>query len=160
MPSTGQRRHALHRLAARIRVRPGRALPRYAKALLAAEIVSVYVRVRFLLWRRDLRSIVSRIRVSSAAAPARSAPGTVDTRLVAVRLGAAVRRTLNVLPTDSRCLVQSLVLSRLLSTRAISSTLVIGARPEPRFDAHAWVEHEGEAVLPPQGFDELRLIEI
>ena len=128
--------------------------------VLAAEILSVYLRVRWLMWRQDIRSIVSTIRVSPAAQPARFEPGSLEARLVAVRLGTAVRRTLSVLPTDSRCLVQSLVLSRLLSARAISSTLVIGARPEQRFAAHAWVEHEGEPVLPPHGFDELRLVEM
>jgi hypothetical protein len=52
------------------------------------------------------------------------------------------------LPTDTRCLTRSLVLSRLLARRAIPSTLVIGVRSEPSFLAHAWVEHGGSAVLP------------
>ncbi|MGB0094481.1 MAG: lasso peptide biosynthesis B2 protein [Solirubrobacteraceae bacterium] len=128
--------------------------------MLAAEILIVYLRVRWLMRRQDIRSVVSTVRVSSPRRPVGVETSSLEDRLVAVRLGVAVRRTLSVLPTDSRCLVQSLVLSRLLSARAISSTLVVGARPEPRFDAHAWVEHEGLPVLPPQGFDELRLVEM
>jgi len=130
------------------------------KMMLAGEILSVYLRVRWLMRRHDIRTVVAAVRVSCQCAPVGVEPGSLESRLVAVRLGVAVRRTLSVLPTDSRCLVQSLVLSRLLSTRSISSTLVIGARAEPRFDAHAWVEHEGVPVLPPLGFDELQLVEI
>jgi hypothetical protein len=52
------------------------------------------------------------------------------------------------LPTDSRCLVRSLVYLSLLSRRGIEGTLVIGARTEPEFAAHAWVEVEGEPMLP------------
>ena len=69
-------------------------------------------------------------------------------------------RTLRVLPTNSRCLVQSLVLSRLLATRGIPSTLVIGARSDSTFMAHAWVEHGGYPLLPREGFDEYRLPEL
>ena len=141
-------------------IAPDGRLPRHAKALLAAEILSVYLRVRWLMSRQDIRSIVSRIRVRPADRPALTGSGSPESRLVAIRLGSAVRRTLNMLPTDSRCLVQALVLSRLLSVRAISSTLVIGARTQPQFVAHAWVEYDGQPVLSTQGFDELRLVEI
>jgi hypothetical protein len=71
-----------------------------------------------------------------------------------------VTKTLRVLPTDSRCLVQSLVLSRLLATRGIPSTLVIGARSDSTFMAHAWVEHGGYPLLPQEGFEEYRLLEL
>ena len=64
------------------------------------------------------------------------------------RLGKVVGRTLGVLPTDSRCLIQSLVLVRILARRAIPSKLVIGVRRSSEFQAHAWVEHEGQAILP------------
>jgi hypothetical protein len=130
------------------------------KVVLATEILIAYLRVRWLMRRRDIRSIVATVRVTRRRRAVEVASGSSDDRLVADRLGIAVRKTLRVLPTDSRCLVQALVLSRLLSARAISSTLVIGARPEPTFDAHAWVEHDGRPVLPPQGFDELRLVEM
>lgn len=135
-------------------------MPIRLKVVLAAEIIGVYLRVRWLMRRHDIRSIVAAMRVPSATQPAGLAPGSLEARLLAVRLGGAVRQTLGLLPADSRCLVQSLVLSRLLSARAIPCTLVIGARSEPQFSAHAWVEHEGHPVLPPRGFDESRLVEI
>ena len=50
-------------------------------------------------------------------------------------------------PGDSRCLIRSLVLVRVLARRAIPSMLVIGVRKNPGFKAHAWVEHEGKAIL-------------
>jgi hypothetical protein len=67
---------------------------------------------------------------------------------VARRLGRAVGKTLRLLPTDSRCLIRSLVLTRLLARRAIPNTIVIGVRKAPDFQAHAWVEHEGRPILP------------
>ena len=60
----------------------------------------------------------------------------------------AVARTLRLLPTDSRCLMRSLVLSALLARRGIDSSLVIGVRTAEAFGAHAWVEHEGRPLLP------------
>ena len=133
---------------------------RRPKLILAAEIVIVYVRVRWLMRHRDIRDVVSAVRSSVPQRLGGVESESVEPRLVALRLGVAVQRTLNLLPTDSRCLVQSLVLLRLLAARAISSTLVIGARSAPRFDAHAWVEQDGLPVLPPQGFEDLRLVEI
>lgn len=79
---------------------------------------------------------------------------------MALRLGNAVDRTLSVLPTDSRCLVQSLVLTRLLSARGVPSTLVIGAHSTAQFEAHAWVEYQGRPVLPPGEFLNSRLLEL
>jgi len=143
-----------------LRVTPRRPVPGRLKPVLAAEILIVYVQVRWLLRRQDVRSVVSSARASSPGRAPDVEFTSLEDRLVAVRLGGAVRRTLNVLPADSRCLMQSLVLSRLLSARAISTTVVIAARSEPEFEAHAWVEHERVPVLPPRGFDELRLVEI
>ena len=74
---------------------------------------------------------------------------------MALRLGRAVVKTLRLLPTDSRCLIRSLVLSRILSRRAIPHTLVIGVRNDPEFMAHAWVEHEGYPVLPAGNYTRL-----
>lgn len=74
-------------------------------------------------------------------------PDEQSAYLSGLRLGRAVSRTLRLLPTDSRCLVRSLVLTGLLARRGLSSTLVIGVRPEPEFAAHAWVEHAGEPLL-------------
>jgi hypothetical protein len=67
---------------------------------------------------------------------------------------------LKLLPGDTRCLVRSLVLTRLLARRGIACTLVIGARTAPTFLAHAWVEHGGHAVLDPGDGSFPRLAEI
>jgi hypothetical protein len=114
-----------------------------AKLRLVAEIVVTYGRVRWLLGRRDLPSVVAALRGEGAH--------TTDRRRQATgaRLGQAVARTLGVLPFDSRCLVRSLVLTRMLASRGIDSVLVIGVRVEPAFTAHAWVESGGRALLEP-----------
>ena len=130
-----------------------------AKLLLAVEILDSYVQARWQLRRADVRDVVSALRSDGANCRA-GVPASNDSQAVAERLGSAVRRTLRVVPTDSRCLIQSLVLSRLLSARGISSTLVIGACPKPDFAAHAWVEHHGHAVLPPGAFYDSRLVEL
>lgn len=130
-----------------------------AKLLLAVEILGAYARARWQVRRADLRDAVSALRSDGANCRA-GLPASNDSQAVAERLGAAVRRTLRILPTDSRCLIQSLVLSRLLSARGISSTLVIGACPKPEFAAHAWVEHHGRPVLPPGAFYDSRLVEL
>ena len=122
----------------------------FANALLAAEIAVAYVRVRRLLRREPLPAVVAVLRRPSAAAPA---DGGVATGR---RLGNAVARTLRMLPGDTRCLTQSLVLTRLLARRGIDSRLVIGVRPGARFAAHAWIE-AGDVALLPAGapFEEL-----
>ena len=77
---------------------------------------------------------------------------------VARRLGRVVGRTLRVLPTDSRCLIQSLTVTRLLARRSIPCKLVVGVRRAGEFEAHAWVEYEGQPVLPPGEY--VRLMEL
>jgi Transglutaminase-like superfamily len=112
------------------------------KLALGGEILATYARVRWSLRRRDLRNVLVELR--SAAPPAEVEQAVATGR----RLGHAVRRTLGVLPTDSRCLMQSLVLTRMLARRGIETRLVIAVRPGERFAAHAWVEHDDEALLP------------
>jgi hypothetical protein len=74
-----------------------------------------------------------------------------DGRRDGLRLGRAVVRTLSVLPTDSRCLVRSLVLLRLLVRRQGSGSLVIGVQPTQGRElvAHAWIELDGRPLLDP-----------
>lgn len=116
-------------------------MPLRAKLRLAAEILGTYVRMRWAMGRTELPQLVERIRAEGAAKPAAR---HVDPHSLA---GAAMGM-LAVLPTDSRCLVLSLVYLSLLTRRGVSATLVIGVRSEPSFAAHAWVEREGEALLP------------
>lgn len=130
------------------------------KTLLASEILISYARIRARLARGDFRDVISSIRARPVARAAAVVPGSPEALRVGFRLGNAVNRTLRLLPTDSRCLVQSLVLSDLLAARAISSALVIGAHSRPEFAAHAWVEHSGRALLPSGGFNGSRLLEL
>ena len=129
---------------------------------LILEILAVYVVILARLRRQDVRELVAR---------GSDNPGPAAERLVATctsdehtrlarRLGWAVGRTLSVLPTDSRCLVQALVLKRLLAVRSIPSRLVIGARSDGAFMAHAWVECHSVAVLPSRGYENSRLVEL
>ena len=125
-------------------------ISRRAKAGLVGEILLTYPRVRWLLWRRDLPAVVAALRGQGEL--------ITDPHLQATgaRLGKAVARTLALVPFDSRCLIRSLVLTRMLSRRGIASTLVIGVDVDvdPSFHAHAWVESDGRPLLP--AFDDAR----
>lgn len=123
------------------------------KLALAIEIVAAYVRARWLLRRHDLPHVLAQLRAVSRRGPAE--PAVLDERLAR-----AVRRTLGTLPADSRCLMQSLVLMRLLARRDRPATLVIGVSSAGTFTAHAWVERDGVPLLP-AGEDEFgRLAEL
>jgi hypothetical protein len=123
-----------------------------AKLRLAGEIVWTTLHVRRLVLRNALPAALSQCR---AVAPAQR-PALSDDDLA--RLSRAVRRTLTVLPGDSRCLVSSLVLVALLARRGVETTLVIGVRPGAEFGAHAWVEVGGVPVMPADEGEFARLV--
>ena len=112
-----------------------------AKLRLVAEILGTYALVRWRMRDSDIRVVVGHTRRGGSAERHSDRP-------VALRLARAVGRTLRVLPADDRCLARSLVLDALLARRGLESVLVIAARAEPAFAAHAWVEHDGIPVLP------------
>jgi hypothetical protein len=114
------------------------------KLSLIIEILSDYVAMLRALGDEDVLRLAARAR----SVETRERTPDPDEHRAAVRLGKAVARTLSVLPTDSRCLIRSLVLVRVLARRSIPSKLVIGVRRNSEFEAHAWVEHEGAAILP------------
>jgi hypothetical protein len=122
---------------------------------LAGEVLRAYVPMLVASRRQRLDDAVATARSSQGTRPL---PSDDDERLVAERLGRATARTLTLLPTDSRCLIRSLVLLRLLAQRGVAATLVIGVQPGTSFQAHAWVEHGGAAVLPAGTYD--RLLEL
>jgi hypothetical protein len=134
--------------------RPGKLAAR-EKAALGTEILVAYARSRWLLRSTTLPDALDRLRSSGADEPV---PG--DPVYTGARLGHAVVRTLSVLPTDSRCLVRSLVLSRLLARRGIEARLVLGVRPGDDFAAHAWVECGEVPVLPTGDGEYQRLTEV
>jgi len=145
--------------SALVAIRNG-SVPTMLKPLVVTEIVVAYVRLRRRVRRSDIRDLLASIRARPASRPAGLETGSPEERDVATCLANAVRRTLRILPADSRCLMQSLVLSWLLSSRAISTTLVIGVQPGPDFAAHAWLEHAGRPVSSAGAFSGSRMIEI
>jgi hypothetical protein len=116
-------------------------LSAWTKLRLAGEILAVYGRVRWAMRREELESVVARLRAGRVEAE----PFPLAER---EQLAGAVMGVLSVLPADSRCLVRSLVYLTLLARRGVESSLVIGVCTEPEFKAHAWVECEGEPLLP------------
>lgn len=118
----------------------GRRLRAAEKGLLAAEILVVYVTARWRLRRTTLPETLRALR-----RPGRQPPRPLPPA-VGIRLGRAVVRTLEPLPSDSRCLMRSLVLVRLLARRGVQVRLVLGVAHVDRFEAHAWVE-QGETPL-------------
>jgi len=124
-----------------------------AKVSLIGEILRTYLIVRWRMRGNDIRDMVAQLR-GDADIPRHS------DQPLARRLARAVSRTLRLLPTDSRCLSRALVLDTLLTRRSLQSVVVIAARSEPDFAAHAWVEHDGIAVLPAGTAGYQRLIDL
>jgi hypothetical protein len=125
---------------------------------LTGEIALAYLQARLRLRREPIATAVVKLR----AEPERATPPATPVPAIerAARLGRAVVRVLSLLPGDTRCLVRSLVLTRLLARRGIPARLVIGARTTPAFLAHAWVECDGVAVLDPGDGSFARLVEL
>jgi hypothetical protein len=115
-----------------------------AKIRLAARIWLRYARVRIAVDREPLPAFVSQL---GATAPfrqhAQHAPAT---------LSRAIYRCLRVGRRRPRCVINALVLFRLLREQGEAAELVIGL-PEAATDhrAHAWVELAGGDVGPPPG---------
>lgn len=128
-----------------------------ARARLAAEIVAAYLQARRELRRAPIESVVAALRSDRSLPPLTQGPHALTE---ARRLGWAVARTLKLMPGDTRCLARSLVLTRLLALRGIPAKLVIGARADPDFLAHAWVECDGQPVLSPGDGSFARLVEL
>jgi hypothetical protein len=124
---------------------------------LAGEIALAYVQARLRLRREPIATAVLKLRAGPARTSDQAQAPAVER---AARLGRAVVRMLSLLPGDTRCLVRSLVLTRLLARRGIPAQLVIGARTTPAFLAHAWVECDGVAVLDPGDGSFARLVEL
>lgn len=127
-----------------------------ARVRLALEILAAYAQSRRALRHTPIAEVVAGLRSRSPSAATPAAQSLAEAR----RLGRAVTRLLAHVPGDTRCLVRSLVLTRLLASRGIQAKLVIGARTTPKFLAHAWVEHDGHPVLDPGDEPFGRLVEL
>jgi hypothetical protein len=128
-------------------------MPLDLRLRVAFEIFATYAEVRWRMRRGDVRDVVAALR-----------EGAVDTHdpydayRIGRRLGWPVRRSLDPLPWDSRCLMRSLVLLRMLARRGVVCRLVIGVRPGEAFEAHAWIEHGRHPLLPTLGYERLTVI--
>jgi Transglutaminase-like superfamily len=127
------------------------------RARLGAEILVAYVRVRWLLRSTDAISTVNRLRARRRRRP--GAPEPATDLILGRRLGHAVEKVLRPLPTDVRCLSQSLTLLTVMERRGLRPTLVIAVRARP-FAAHAWIELDGQPLLAPADPDHERLTEL
>jgi hypothetical protein len=128
------------------------------KASLTLEIVATYARVTRRLRNTQLIPLVEDLRRRS---PGRSAYGDpLAEKAAAIRIGRAIGRIVRFLPGDSRCLVRSLVLTEILARRGVASTLIVGVAPAPKFQAHAWVEIDGVALLPSLEHIHERIVEL
>jgi Transglutaminase-like superfamily len=121
---------------------------------LVGEIIVTYAVVRWRVRHHDLPAAVALLR--TRAYRGWSWPLAYHER----RLAVVTERVLSRLPGDSRCLTRSLVVLAMLARRGIDVRLVLAARPSPTFAAHAWVERDGQPLLPTRGFGDARLTEV
>lgn len=114
---------------------------------LGTEIMRTYLAVRNLSARRKLPAVVVALR----DVPALDGLPLPDPRVDGIRLGRAVMHALVITPGGTKCLMRSFVLLRLLARRGIlNGELIIAVQPGPSLlDAHAWIELDGQALLPP-----------
>ena len=118
-------------------------LPLTTKARLVARICATFLLVHWRLRRAPLPLVVR-----SFGGP----NGDGQQRVEARRLSRIVHGTLHIGPFRPRCLVNALVLFRLLRAQGDPAELVIGLPHEPRDEeAHAWVEIQRVDLGPPPG---------
>jgi hypothetical protein len=128
-------------------------VPLVLRAQLVAEILVTYARVRWLMAADDIVTVVDTLRDDEP-----DSIGGEDAYRLGVRLARPVVRTLRPLPVDSRCLMRSLVLLRMMARREVRCQLVIGTTTAGAFGAHAWIEHNGRPLLSPMGHEPLTTI--
>lgn len=113
------------------------------KARLALRVWRSFLRVRWLLRRKPLPALVLELGEGGPSQRPSQPPA---------RLSRAVDRGLRIGSRRPTCLVNALVLYRLLREQGDPAELVIGLPPEPTDQsAHAWVELGGVDVGPPPG---------
>ncbi|HSK15143.1 MAG TPA: lasso peptide biosynthesis B2 protein [Gaiellaceae bacterium] len=125
-------------------MRSGGRLTATQKARLATRVWTRYVRVVVDLRRQPLPALVERLAQTNGRRRGDAyRPATLSN---------AVFRSLRIGNRRPRCLVNALVLFRLLREQGEPAELVIGLpRDAPDQKAHAWVELGGRDVGPPPG---------
>jgi hypothetical protein len=126
-------------------------LPLRKRLALGTEILRAYVAARRELRSGELRDVVRSLRETE---------DVVAPEVTPRRLAQATSRTLRFVPFDTRCLMTSLVVTRLLARRRIPGVFVLAVSPGPDFAAHSWVECDGRPILAAgdEGFG--RLLEL
>jgi hypothetical protein len=121
---------------------------------LVVEVLVTYVAVRWQVRKRELPAAVAALR---AGRRLRRLPVVAREPRA---LAASAERVVARIPGDSRCLMRSLVVLAMLARRGVDARLILAARPAPQFAAHAWVERNGDPLLPTRGFGDARLAEL
>lgn len=113
------------------------------KARLATRIWIRFGLVTVDLPRKQLPALVEELAETNGRSRSRYSPATLSN---------AVHRSLHLGSHRARCLVNALVLFRLLREQGDPAELLIGLpRDATSHDAHAWVELGGRDVGPPPG---------
>jgi hypothetical protein len=121
----------------------GNTLSSSAQARLALRVLRCYLHIRPRVHRQPLPGFVARLGKPD---------GTVAERHPPLRLSRAVSRTLRMGGRQPTCLVNALVLYRLLREQGDPAEVVIGLPAEAADkDAHAWVELNGVDLGPAPG---------
>jgi Transglutaminase-like superfamily len=114
-----------------------------AKLMLALRIWAIFAYVRWHVHRSELPTLVRRLGTPRRNARRRHSPR---------RLSRGVDRALRIGSRRPTCLVNALVLFRLLREQGEEAQVVIGLPLHaPNHEAHAWVELGGLDVGPPPG---------
>jgi hypothetical protein len=123
---------------------PGAAKADFLRALLLLPLIRISLRLRGF---HKTQTFLQRYAGTPRRAAVSDTRTDADTKQTCRMVLAAARR----LPEQSNCLERSLTLWWLLARRGITSRLRIGARKTgEEFEAHAWVERNGEAVGEPE----------
>jgi hypothetical protein len=118
-------------------------IPLPKKVAMFRAILVTFVVVQLRLRRSTLPAVVTSLREVDTER---------DYRLDPRRLGRIVFRTLRLGNRHARCLINALVLFRLLRLQGDNAELVIGLPESPQdVSAHAWIELDGDDVGPPPG---------
>jgi hypothetical protein len=116
--------------------RPARVI--FLRAAVLLPLISLSLRLRGF---RKTQTLLQKFLTSPRKATQTSAPNQGD--LTAHMVRAAVRHS----PGHPTCLEESLALWWLLGRQGVASELRIGVRKDgDKFEAHAWVEHQGAAL--------------
>ncbi len=120
------------------------------RAAVAGEIAHAYLGCRFALRRHGVAGALRWARAPATVTDPteRIMQGPAVDIAAGARLASITARALQRVPTDTRCLIQSLVLVRLLANRGVHGQLALAVRRHEAA-AHAWVEVAGQAVSPP-----------